>query len=91
MRRIKGAVGYCQRSGDKVPLKTLVRDGYRKNLMVTPEMRDIAPEQERPVRLVEQVALLNPAPQNDIDVPPETPGPFAAVLFPGERYFGGGT
>lgn len=91
MTRRSHATGYCQRSGDRVLLSELVHDGYRKNLLVTKEMRDIAHPQERPVSVVERLHLDDPAPQNDIDVASDVPGTLAANLFAGESYFGGGT
>lgn len=85
------AVGRCQRSGDKVPYYKLVRDGYRKNLLVSPAWRDTAHPQEKPVRMTEGVALKSPSPDTDADVAAFVPGTLVAALFPGGGYFGGGT
>lgn len=87
----KNAVGICQRSGKKLPLKQLVEDGDIPGLLVDPDWRDISHPAERPIRTKEGIALRKPAPDTDNDGS-GTPAPnLADTLFPNENVFGGGT
>lgn len=84
----KRALGICDRSGDKVPLKSLVPDGNQPGLRVRPDWRDRKNPQEKPVRVKERIAVDNPRPEQALDSPVTN---LAETLFPGEHYFGGGT
>ncbi len=86
----KNAVGICDRSGIKAPLRKLVPDGDKPGLMVLPEWRDVKNPQERPIRIKEHIAVTNPRPDRDVEAgdPPEN---IAEALFPDQPYFGGGT
>lgn len=86
----KHAVARCQRSGDKIPYRDLVEDGYKPGLMVSKEWRDIKHPAERPVRVREGIALHRPG--HDNENPTEAlPDSIADSLFPGQPVFGGGT
>lgn len=68
------AVGECQRSGRKMLLRTMVRDGYYPNLLVDPAWRETRHPQERLVSVFDPVTLYQPAPENNripatIDLP----------------------
>ncbi len=86
----KNAVGICDRSGIKAPLKKLVPDGDSPGLMVLPEWRDEKNPQERPIRIKENIAVSNPRPDRDVEAGPATTN-IAQELFPGQPYFGGDT
>ena len=86
----KHAVAICQRSGEKIPYKKLVRDGYTPGLLVSPDWRDTAHPQERPVRVAEGIALRSPSPDRDIEAGGNGQS-VADALFPGMPVFGGGT
>ncbi len=86
----KHAVAYCQRSGEKIPYRKLVSDGYTPGLLVSPEWRDTEHPQERPVRTTEGIALRQPSPDRDVEVG-DSGVSVADALFPGQPVFGGGT
>ena len=86
----KNAVARCQRSGDKIPYKDLVEDGYVAGLMVSKEWRDTAHPAERPVRTKEGIALRKPsvdvdAEEGDISLAYDSVGAYDA----GDGYNGG--
>lgn len=87
----KNAVGMCQRSGEKLPYRRLVRDGENPGLWVSPAWRDIRHEARTPPRVTERTALQHPSSDTDNTSATPVSGSLVANLFPGERYFGGGT
>lgn len=82
------AVGICARSGRKMPLKDMVRDG-ELGLLVDPAWRDEFHPQKKPARLEEGIALRNPAPDLDDDSAGSGQSVAAALGF--TRYHGGAT
>jgi hypothetical protein len=59
------AFGECQRSGRKMLLRDMVRDGYYPNLLVDPAWRDDAHPQDRPQVFVDPEGLQRPSPENE--------------------------
>lgn len=66
MRRYPGPWGICQRSGRRMPLDKLVRDGQTK-LLVDPRWYDQKHPQETPARVREEIAVPNASPENFTD------------------------
>lgn len=76
----KYAVGECARSGWKMLNKDMVRDGYKKNLLVRSDWYEPYPPQEQLARVEDPIALKQPAP--DVSAPPGegTPAPDVTTL-----------
>ncbi len=88
--RGKNAVGICARSGRKMRLNDMVKDGETGQL-VDPSWRDIYHPAKKPVRTEEGIALRRPAPDVDDDSPGDSGVSLAEALFSGQPYFGGET
>ena len=61
----KRAWGECARSGRRVKLNSMVRDGYRPRILVAPEDYDPEEPQEHSIPNRDAAGLLNPAPDNE--------------------------
>lgn len=83
------AMGICSRSGRKMKLLDMVRDG-ETGLLVDPAWKDISHPQEKPVRLEEGIALKRPAPDLDDDSPGDS-GTSLATAIGSTRHHGGAT
>lgn len=59
------AWGYCQRSGKRMLLKELVRDGHDENLLVAPEWYEPEHPQERLPEVSDPVTLRRPSVRNE--------------------------
>jgi len=60
------ALAECQRSGQKMRYRDLVEDGHIPGLLVHPDWWEPKHPQERPVTVVDPIALYRPAPEISI-------------------------
>lgn len=67
--RGRRAWGICQRSGKRVLLNELVRDGHSPELLVAPEWWEPRHPQEFPPPMDEAIALYRPSPEESLSVP----------------------
>ena len=91
MAKGKHAYGYCQRTGDKVPYKDLVRDGDNPGLLVSKKFKDKEHPAERPPRVAENTRLRRPSPDIDDDSPGSSTLLVDALGWDDGTYFGGET